>query len=89
VKPADIAVPQYLRLPPSYFDEERASYAAVSAGGAHHASAAAAGQRKVFYWREKNVEVDVAARAGTIVLAIEVKSGRRRDTQPDQDIWEV
>jgi uncharacterized protein len=53
-----------------------------SAVGAHLANAAAAGRCRLFYWRERNLEVDfVVERAGE-VLAIEVKSGRRRDGLP-------
>ena len=50
-----------------------------SAVGAHLANAAAAGACEVFYWRERNREVDFVARAGKVVTAIEVKSGRVRD----------
>jgi hypothetical protein len=53
-----------------------------SAVGAHLANAAAAGECEVFYWRERNREVDFVVRAGRRVVAIEVKSGRRRDTLP-------
>ncbi len=53
-----------------------------SAVGAHLANAAAAGQCEVFYWRERNQEVDFVVRAGRRLVAIEVKSGRRRDTRP-------
>jgi predicted AAA+ superfamily ATPase len=52
-----------------------------SAVGAHLANAAAAGQCEVFYWREGNHEVDFLVRAGPVVTAIEVKSGRARDTR--------
>jgi len=53
-----------------------------SAVGAHLANAAATGRCRLFYWRERNLEVDfVVERAGK-VLAIEVKSGRRRDGLP-------
>jgi hypothetical protein len=47
-----------------------------SAIGAHLANAAAAGQCELFYWRERNREVDFAVRAGRRLVAIEVKSGR-------------
>lgn len=47
-----------------------------SAVGAHLANAAAAGICELFYWRERNLEVDFIARAGRTVVAIEVKSGR-------------
>jgi predicted AAA+ superfamily ATPase len=47
-----------------------------SAIGAHLANAAAAGVCEVFYWRERNREVDFVVRAGRRLVAIEVKSGR-------------
>jgi len=47
-----------------------------SAVGAHLANAAADGACELFYWREQGQEVDFVARAGRIVVAIEVKSGR-------------
>jgi uncharacterized protein len=53
-----------------------------SAIGAHLANAAAAGQCELFYWRDGNREVDFVARAGSALTAIEVKSGRSRDTSP-------
>ncbi len=53
-----------------------------SAVGAHLANAAAAQDCEVFYWREGNDEVDFVVRAGRAVTAIEVKSGRGRDTHP-------
>jgi len=53
-----------------------------SAVGAHLANAAASGVCEVFYWRDANREVDFVARAGRVVVAIEVKSGRVPDTLP-------
>ncbi len=53
-----------------------------SAVGAHLANAAAAGECELFYWRERNHEVDFVVRAGRTLTAIEVKSGRTRDAQP-------
>jgi hypothetical protein len=53
-----------------------------SAVGAHLANAAAAGVGEVFYWRDTNREVDFVVRAGRVVVAIEVKSGRVPDTFP-------
>lgn len=47
-----------------------------SAVGAHLANAALRGECSVFYWRERNQEVDFIVRAGHCVTAIEVKSGR-------------
>lgn len=53
-----------------------------SAVGAHLANAAAAGKCEVFYWRERNREVDFVVRAGHRLIAIEVKSGRAREALP-------
>lgn len=54
---------------------------AESAVGAHLANAAASGDCELYYWRERDREVDFVARAGRAVTAIEVKSGRARDAQ--------
>ena len=53
-----------------------------SAVGAHLANAAAAGRCEVFYWRDRNREVDFVVRVGRHLTAIEVKSGRARDALP-------
>lgn len=53
-----------------------------SAVGAHLANAAASGVCQLFYWRDRNREVDFVVRMGRAVAAIEVKSGRAGDTLP-------
>jgi predicted AAA+ superfamily ATPase len=53
-----------------------------SAVGAHLAGAAAAGDCELFYWLDRNREVDFVARVGDAVTAIEVKSGASRETLP-------
>lgn len=53
-----------------------------SAAGAHLANAAATGDCELFYWRDRNREVDFVARSGRWLTAIEVKSGRVRDSLP-------
>ncbi len=53
-----------------------------SAVGAHLANAAVAGECDLFYWRDRNREVDFVVRGGRAVTAIEVKSGRTRSAQP-------
>ena len=50
--------------------------------GAHLANAAAGGACEVFYWRERNREVDFVARAGRVLAAVEVKSGRAPELLP-------
>ena len=53
-----------------------------SAVGAHLANATALEGAELFYWRERNREVDFVAKVGRTVTAIEVKSGRSRDALP-------
>lgn len=53
-----------------------------SAVGAHLANSAACGVCELFYWRERNREVDFVARSGRALTAIEVKTGRVRDALP-------
>ena len=53
-----------------------------SAVGAHLANAAACGECELFYWRERNREVDFVIRAGRVSVSLEVKSGRAPDFLP-------
>jgi predicted AAA+ superfamily ATPase len=58
-----------------------------SAVGAHLANAAAAGKCEVFYWRERNREVDFVVRFGRRLIAIEVKSGRTQEVLPGMQVF--
>jgi len=53
-----------------------------SAIGTHLTNAATVDECELFYWREGSREVDFIARAGRTLAAVEVKSGRNRDTNP-------
>jgi len=53
-----------------------------SAVGAHLANAAASRACELYYWRERNREVDFVVRRGRTVVAIEVKSGRAKELLP-------
>ena len=50
--------------------------------GSHLLHAAARDECELFYWRDRGHEVDFVMRTGRRVVAIEVKSGRRRDGTP-------
>lgn len=63
-------------------DREHWGRLTESAVGAHLCNAAAAGLCEVFYWRERNQEVDFVLKAGRRLIAIEVKSGRGREALP-------
>jgi uncharacterized protein len=63
-------------------DTEYWGHLVESAVGAHLINAAAAGECEVYYWRDRNREVDFVLRHANKVTAIEVKSGQRRDTLP-------
>lgn len=51
-----------------------------SSVGAHLANAAAVGDCELFYWRDRNREVDFVVRAGRTLSALEVKTSRTRDS---------
>jgi uncharacterized protein len=51
-----------------------------SAIGAHLVNATRSGSLELYYWRDKNREVDFVLKQNKKVVAIEVKSGRRRDS---------
>jgi predicted AAA+ superfamily ATPase len=59
-----------------------------SAVGAHLINSAAGTGVEVFYWRERNREVDFVLRSGKTVVAIEVKSGTLREGLPGMDAFE-
>lgn len=60
---------------------------AESAVGAHLVNAAADHDLAVFYWRERDREVDFVVKSGPDLLAIEVKSGATRTHQPGLDAF--
>lgn len=53
-----------------------------SAVGAHLLNASRGTELEVFYWRDRNREVDFVLKQDDRLAAIEVKSGRRRDALP-------
>ena len=71
-----------MRLEEARADREFWGRLTESAVGAHLANAAAVGACELFYWRERNREVDFIARTGRTVVAIEVKTSRAREAQP-------
>ncbi|HEX4953367.1 MAG TPA: ATP-binding protein [Thermoanaerobaculia bacterium] len=71
-----------LTLEEARADHERWGRLVESAVGAHLANAAASGHCELFYWRDGNREVDFVVRMGRRLTAIEVKSGRARETRP-------
>lgn len=56
-----------------------------SAVGAHLVNAASERHCEVFYWRERNREVDFVVKAGTRLIGLEVKSGSRREVPAGLD----
>jgi predicted AAA+ superfamily ATPase len=68
-------------------DREFRGHLVESAVGAHLANATAGGVCELFYWRERNREVDFVVQTGRIVVAIEVKSGRAPNALPGLDAF--
>ena len=56
-----------------------------SAVGAHLLNASVGGECELFYWRERNREVDFVVRRGKKLMAIEVKSGRTTSSLPGME----
>jgi uncharacterized protein len=71
-----LTAPSGLTLAEARGDGEYWGRLVESAVGAHLANAAAGGECELYYWRERNQEVDFIAKAGRRLTAIEVKSGR-------------
>jgi hypothetical protein len=63
-------------------DAEQWGRMVESAVGAYLCGFALAGECEIFYWREVAKEVDFVLRRGDKVVALEVKSGRKRDSLP-------
>ena len=56
-----------------------------SAVGAHLVNALRGTNAEVFYWRERNREVDFVVKSGRVTVAIEVKSGSSKQVLPGMD----
>ena len=56
-----------------------------SAVGAHLVNALRGTNAEVFYWRERNREVDFVVKSGRVTVAIEVKSGSTKQVLPGMD----
>ena len=59
-----------------------------SAVGAHLINSGRAHDVEVFYWRDRNREVDFVLRLGEKVTAVEVKSSRRRQHLRGMDAFD-
>lgn len=55
--------------------------------GAHLLNSGMGGSIEVAYWRERNQEVDFVLHQGKTSVAIEVKSGRRRESLPGMEAF--
>ena len=58
-----------------------------SAVGAHLCNGALQGECEVYYWRERNHEVDFVVQAGRRLIAIEVKSGKAPQAHPGMALF--
>jgi predicted AAA+ superfamily ATPase len=77
-----MTAPSGLRLEEVRRDADLWGRLVESAVGAHLANAAAVGSSELFYWRDRNREVDFVVRSGRMLTAIEVKTGRSPDSLP-------
>lgn len=59
-----------------------------SAVGAHLLNESLGTGTEIFYWRHLNHEIDFAVKQGKKVMAIEVKSGRKKEALPGMHLFE-
>lgn len=68
-------------------DHDRWGRLVESAVGAHLLNSCAGSDIEVFYWRERNLEVDFVLRHGNKTVAIEVKSSSRKESLPGMETF--
>ena len=83
-----MTAPTSLTLEAARDDREFWGRLVESAVGAHLVNTAEGTGINVFYWRERNHEVDYVLKTGRAVVAIEVTSGRRKLALPGMDAFE-
>ncbi len=74
-----MTAPSGLTLEEAHADPALWGRLVESAVGADLANAATSGTCELYYWRERNHEVDFVVRSGKLLTAIEVKTGRARE----------
>ncbi len=68
-------------------DKERWGRLVESAVGAHLLNETRGTKVELFYWRERNREIDFILKKGPNITAIEVKSGRKRESFPGVEMF--
>lgn len=68
-------------------DKEKWGRLVESAVGGHLLNETRGTKIELFYWRERNREVDFILKKGSNITAIEVKSGRKRESFPDMEMF--
>ncbi|MBI2082379.1 MAG: ATP-binding protein [Deltaproteobacteria bacterium] len=68
-------------------DKERWGRLVESAVGGHLLNEVRGTKTELFYWREKNREVDFVLKKGAKITAIEIKSGRKRESFPGMEMF--
>jgi predicted AAA+ superfamily ATPase len=77
-----MTAPSGLTLSDARADREYWGRLVETAVGAHLVNASMSGRHEVFYWRDRNREVDFVVSAGRRLIGIEVKTGRKREALP-------
>ncbi len=83
-----LSTPSRLTFEEARKDREYWGRLTESAVGAHLINSAAGMGVELFYWRERGREVDFVLRSGKTVVAIEVKSGARKEGLPGMDAFD-
>jgi predicted AAA+ superfamily ATPase len=83
-----LSAPSRLSFEEARKDREYWGRLTESSVGAHLINSAAGTGVELFYWRERSREVDFVLRSGKTVVAIEVKSGARKEGLPGMDAFD-
>ncbi|MEI7673043.1 MAG: ATP-binding protein [Deltaproteobacteria bacterium] len=83
-----LSAPSRLTFEEARKDREYWGRLTESAVGAHLINSTAGMGVELFYWRERSREVDFVLRSGKTVVAIEVKSGARKEGLPGMDAFD-
>jgi len=82
-----MSAPSHLTLEEAQHDHEYWGRLVESAVGAHLVNSAREKNIQVYYWLDRNQEVDFVLSGKGQVVAIEVKTGRRRDRLSGMDAF--
>lgn len=84
---AFVTAPSQHSFEPAQKDRDFWGRLVETAAGAHLVNSSVGTKIEVFYWRERGREVDFVLKSGKDLVAIEVKSGRAKESLPGMETF--